>query len=82
MCRNQEEVSGAGGVCKMNGKYKLRVIILVILFLLAGWSVLVFYNYKKAHTVPEHIYVEDYPEIYAEELQIIFADANRRECQN
>ena len=66
----------------MNGKYKLRVIILVILFLLAGWSVLAFYNYKKANTVPEHIYVEDYPEIYAEELRIIFADANRRECQN
>ena len=58
----------------MNGKYKLRVVILAILFLLAGWSVLVFYNYKKAHTVPEHIYVEDYPEIYSEEFRIIFGE--------
>lgn len=41
----------------MNVEYKLRVIILVILFLLVGGSVFLFYNHKKAHTVPEHIYM-------------------------
>lgn len=56
------------------GKYKKRIIILAIIFLAAGGCVLFFYNYKKAHTVPEHIYVEDYPEIYAEELRIIFGE--------
>lgn len=56
-------------------KYRKRVLIPVILFLAAAIAAgLLFYNYKKAHTVPEEIYVEDYPEIYAEELRIIFGE--------
>lgn len=58
----------------MNVEYKLRAIFFVMLFLAAGGSILFVYNYKKANTVPEHIYVEDYPEIYAEELRIIFGE--------
>ena len=46
-----------------------------ILFLVAAIAVgLLLYNYKKAHTVPKEIYVENYPEIYAEELRIIFGE--------
>ena len=50
---------------------KYRKILFLVPVIAAGFLL---YNYKKAHTVPEEIYVEDYPEIYAEELRIIFGE--------
>ena len=75
MCRPH----GIGGFYKVIGFYrknKKKVVIIAILFLVvvavAGGSII--YFDIREQTVPEKIYVEDYPKIYEEELRIIFGD--------
>lgn len=57
-------------------KNKQKVIILAIFFLVAAAVAvgsILYFNIREQE-VPVKIYVEDYPEIYAEELKIIFGE--------
>ncbi|MDE5866825.1 MAG: hypothetical protein K2H31_09535 [Lachnospiraceae bacterium] len=51
-------------------KNKKKVVFFAILFLVAAGGIILYFRNR----VPKEIYVEDYPEIYAEELRIIFGE--------